>query len=144
AMWGSPLLLHLAPPLPVAIPIEVNLAPDWRVLGFGFALSTLIGLLLGLTAAVRAMRGDPAAYLKSGAALSRPGRKWASPRDLLVAGQVALSIVLLVAAGLFVESLRNARRMDLGFDPSNRLSLSVNAAMQRYTPVQGLQHQNEA
>src|SRR5439155_11842761 len=75
---------------------------------------------------------------------ARPGRSWLSPRNLLVAGQVALSVVLLVAAGLLLASLRNARRMDLGFQPEQRLTVAVNPGMQGYTEEQGIALHGEA
>ena len=123
AIWGARLLLRLAPPLPG--PIGPDVTPDWRVLAMGTALSALIGVLLGAVVAFASARSQVNSQLKSAASLSRPGRKWTSPRDLLVAGQVALSVVLLIVAGLFLQSLRNARRLELGFEPEHRLTVAV-------------------
>lgn len=131
AVWGARILLSLTPPMP--LPVEVDVSPDWRVLTFGLAIATIIGVLMGVITA----KGGLSSQLKSSGIVARLGRKWTSPRDLLVGAQVALSVVLLVAAGLFLESLRNARRLDLGFQPEHRLTATVNPGMQGYREEQG-------
>jgi predicted permease len=135
AIWGARILLSLTPPMPV--PMAADVTPDWRVVTLGSALSMMIGVLLGIVTAMSTAKDGLSSQLKSGMSLARPGRRWASPRDLLVGGQVALSVVLLVAAGLFVESLRNGRRLDLGFQSEHRLTVQVNPGMQGYKEEQG-------
>jgi predicted permease len=142
AVWGARILLSLAPPTPV--PADINVSPDWRVLSFGLALSMIIGVLLGLVTATATAKGGLSSQLKSGGVLTRSSTRWFSPRNLLVGSQVALSVVLLIAAGLFLESLRNARRLDLGFQPENRLTVSVNPGMQGYNEEQGVALHTEA
>jgi predicted permease len=142
AIWGARSLLSLAPPAPV--PSTVDVMPDWWVVTLGSALSMMIGVVLGIVAAMSAGKAGLSSQLKSGMSLARPGRRWASPRDLLVGGQVALSVVLLIAAGLFLESLRNARRLDLGFQSENRLTVAMNPGMQGYKEEQGIALQMEA
>ena len=135
AIWGARVLLSLAPPAPV--PRTVDVMPDWRV------VTPWVGPIHDDRCAARHSCRDEhrkdglSSQLKSGMSLARPGRRWASPRDLLVGGQVALSVVLLIAAGLFLESLRNVRRLDLGFQPENRLTVAVNPGMQGYKEEQG-------
>src|SRR5207244_3741319 len=104
---------------------------------FGLAIATIIGVLIGVITAIGTAKGGLSSQLKSRGIVARLGRKWTSPRDLLVGGQVALSVVLLVGAGLFLESLRNARRLDLGFQPEHRLTAVVNPGMQGYREEQG-------
>jgi predicted permease len=132
AFWGATLLLRLAPPLPGLISLAVDVAPDWRVLTFGLVASLVVGALFGTATALSAAKFGLSPLLKSGDGLVRRGRSWLSPRRVLVAGQMGLSVVLLVAAGLFIESLLNARRMELGFQPERRLTASVNAGMLGY------------
>jgi predicted permease len=142
AFWGGRILLSLAPPTP--IPAALDVAPDWRVLTSGLAACLVVGVLFGTVTALSTAQFGLNPLLKSGDLSVRPGRTWLSPRKLLVAGQVGLSVVLLVAAGLFLESLANARRMDLGFQPENRLTVSVNAGMQGYREEQGRALHEEA
>jgi predicted permease len=131
AAWGSRLLLALAPPGPNGMPFAVDVAPDARVLAFGLLVSLAIGLVVGLATALGPARDGLHPLLKSRGVTARGGG-WFSPRRLLVAGQVALSAVLLVTAFLFLESLSNASRMNLGFRPENRLSLSMRPVMVGY------------
>jgi macrolide transport system ATP-binding/permease protein len=142
AVWGARILLSLAPPTPV--PAAIDVSPDWRVLAFGLAISMIIGVVLGVVTAIGAAKGGLSSQLKSGGIMAQSSSKWFSPRNLLVGGQVALSVVLLIAAGLFLESLRNARRLDLGFQPENRLTVSVNPGMQGYDEEQGVRLHMEA
>jgi putative ABC transport system permease protein len=93
-----------------------NTFADPRVLAFTFGAATLAGLLAGLVPAFHAGRGDIAATLKAG---TREGTYQRSrTRVVLLVMQGAMSVVLLVGAGLFVRSLRNVRSLDLGYDGS--------------------------
>jgi putative ABC transport system permease protein len=96
-------------------PIVLGLAPDWRVFAFTAGTATLTCLLLGLAPALRATRGSPGDVLKGGSrGATRDHESLALRRTLLVA-QVALSLVLVVAALLFVRSFRNVVNVALGF-----------------------------
>ena len=104
---------------------------NWRVLGVALGLSVLTGLLFGLAPALRATRVDLTPSLKqasagsvSSAARSAPIRMRLS--QMLVAAQVALSLLLLVAAGLFVRTLSNLHAVELGFNRENVLLFDVN------------------
>ena len=111
------------------------------VLGFTLAISSLTGLIFGLVPALRATRTNLAVDLKerSGQAVGVPS-PW-SLRRLLVATQMALSLVALAGAGLFVRSLLFAQRIEPGFDTSHLLVTGVNVATQGYDEARGREFQ---
>ena len=94
-------------------------ALDWRIVGFSIGVAILTGVVAGLSPAFRASRPDLTRALKSGA--REGGSANSRLRTALVVAQAALSVILLVGAGLFVASLGNARAIDLGFDPDRLL-----------------------
>jgi predicted permease len=119
AVWGgSAVRAFLLPDLPADAALL-----DWRVLGFTAAVSVAAGILAGIAPALRASGVNLSRSLKEG------GRGQTGSRGRLRAGlvvaQVALTAVLLVGAGLFVRSLRDAQAVDLGFDPDRVALLSV-------------------
>ena len=116
AQWaaGAAAAIRL-PMLPVRISLDVGL--DARVLGFTALVAVITGLAFGLAPALRGTRPQLIDELKREATLAR-GR-WLSLRNALVVLQVAVSLVLLVGAGLFVRSLGRAEGVDPGFDPRN-------------------------
>jgi putative ABC transport system permease protein len=114
---------------------EIHL--DWVVLGFAGALSLLTGVAFGLAPSVGASRTDLMQVLRaSGEArstgVSKRGLFGLTARGLLVVGQVALSIVLLIGAALLMESVAHLRRVDPGFNPANLLTLQVSLPLARY------------
>src|SRR6266540_1713853 len=105
---------------------------DGRVLGFTMALSLVTGIVFGLVPAWRATRVDLTPVLKeSGRGSSAASRSWLS-RGLVV-GQVALSLLLLIGAGLFVRTLVNLRDVDPGFNTRNLLLFRVQPSLLGYT-----------
>jgi len=92
-----------------------NLETDWRVLAFACALGAGTCVMFGLAPAIRATRQSAAAAMKSGSRGSSDSRERFGLRRVLVAAQVALSFVLIVAALLFVGTVRNLSNMDPGF-----------------------------
>src|SRR6267142_2733201 len=112
-------LLAVAGPLPRVESINV----DWHVLAFSFAVSLLTGVLFGLAPLLQSMRSDVQAFLKEGGTSSGRGRY--TPQKLLVVGEVALAVVLLLGAGLVLRSTRNALNVDPGFEPQNVASFRV-------------------
>ena len=117
--------------LPFRIPLKIELDFDWRVLGFSVALSLFTVLLFGLVPALRASRADLMAAVGYGAV----GRTIAgrSPMtSLLVILQVALSLVLLVGAGLFTRTLINAKSVDPGFSSHRLVLFTLDPATQGY------------
>ena len=111
----------------------VRLGLDARVLGFTAALAVLTCLLFGLTPAMRATHLAPAAVIRSGGWGTTSGRERFSLRRVLVATQVALSLVLLVGALLFVRSLQNLLSVDAGFRPEGVVSVSLDLRKPDYS-----------
>jgi predicted permease len=117
---------------------------DRRVLGYNLAISLATGLLFGLFPALRASRGDLATDLKE--RTGQPpavGKRW-SPRSLLVMVQVALSLIALIGAGLFVRSVWDGDQMNPGFDAAHLGTIAFNLGDQAYTEDRGRQYQQRA
>ena len=116
--------------------IELALKPDARVLAFTIAVAAVTGVLFGLAPALGATRPDVVPALKEeGIALGRRVRRSRLTGAFVVA-QVAMSLVLLVTAGLFLRSLDKALDVNPGFDPTNRISLSFDLGIQGYSERQ--------
>ncbi|HSF40086.1 MAG TPA: ABC transporter permease [Thermoanaerobaculia bacterium] len=113
-----------------ALPFQfaVGFAPDARVLALTLAVATASAVLFGLAPALQASRADVVSLIK----LGDPGSGRSRPLEILVVAQVALSIVLVAGAALFVRSLRAAESVDLGFQTENRLLVSMNLANHGY------------
>jgi putative ABC transport system permease protein len=106
-------------------PLFVNLGTDWRVLGFTAGLAITTCVLFGLAPAVRATGVAPGAVLKAAGRGVTAGRDRFGLRRALVIAQVALSLMLLIGALLFVRSLRNLTTLDAGFQRTGILELDV-------------------
>jgi predicted permease len=122
-LWATRLISSIR--LEVAnIPIRFDFGFDWRVFSFGIAIALITGLLVGLAPAWRAARSDFNQVLHEG---SRGilGSGKSKFRNVLVVAQVAVSLMLLVVAGLFVRSSQNAEHGYLGFDPHNVLNITM-------------------
>ncbi len=102
----------------------MNVTPDLRVLGFTMLLTVLTAMLFGTAPALRATRLDLNGSLKQGRGAAAPASRFSLARGLIVA-QIALSLVLLAAAGLFLRSLANLTRVDPGFNKQNVLILGL-------------------
>jgi len=111
-----------------------DLTPDWRVWLVCAGCAVLTGLLFGVVPAIRAVRTDMTGELKSGAG-SIGLQHSASLRDLLAAAQVALSLVLLVAAGLMVHSAEKILG-GANFDPHHVVIMRLRPRLVKYTPAQ--------
>jgi macrolide transport system ATP-binding/permease protein len=122
-------------------PVAFDFSLDKSVLGFTLLLSVLTGLVFGIAPALQASNPDLVASLKDQTALIPAARgrgaRHFSLRNLLVVAQVALSLVLLVSAGLFLRSLWQAQRIDPGFDAEHVLTMPLNINLLRYTKAQG-------
>jgi predicted permease len=112
-------------------PVHLQTSPDLSVLGFSLAVSIITALVFGLAPALQTTRPDLAATLKDQAAAVAGGAhaRW---RKMLAAAQVSLSLVLLIAAGLFVRSLANLKDLNPGFDVGHLLSFSVDPTLSGY------------
>jgi putative ABC transport system permease protein len=104
----------------------VDLYPDWRILGFTAGLAVLTCVFFGLTPALRATRVTPSQVLKSTGRGMTGGRERFGLRRALVVSQVALSLILVVGALLFVRTLRNLLTVDPGFQQQGLLVAEVN------------------
>jgi predicted permease len=124
AFWTVDLLHAFQPAFPV--PLRFDLRLDARVLAFAAAATILAGAVCGLVPALQSTREDILPALKDARVAGGPRLRL---RRLLVAGQVALTTLLLVGAGLFLRTLQSARTVDPGFDPdgvhSARLDLTL-------------------
>jgi predicted permease len=116
-------LVGLMPPTP--FPLEIRTGVSLPLLGFGALLSLVTGLLFGLAPALQATRRDLVAGLKQSSGALGGGRRPARLRQLLVVGQLALSMLLLVSAGLFLRTLWNARALDPGYAEDRGLLASL-------------------
>jgi predicted permease len=118
-------------PLPIPIPVALALRMDARVLTFTIAIATTAGLLAGLAPATRATRADLVSDLKGDIVVSRAGRRW-TLRDGLVVLQTAVTLVLLVTAGLLTRSILHAQRVDLGFTTEGVAALGTEYSLIGY------------
>jgi putative ABC transport system permease protein len=111
---------------------DLDLSLDLRVLGYTFLLSLLTGIIFGLAPALQASRVELVTELKEKGSQAARGHRWFSLRNLLVVGQVALSLIALIGAGLFLRSLSNAQRIDPGFETEKLLVISFDTGAQGY------------
>ncbi len=131
AVWLLGLLATADLPLPT--PVTLDLRLDGNVLGFTFAVSVASGALLGLLPALQCTRPDLAGALRSeNAGGGQPGQlRW---RNALVVAQLAISLVLLVGAGLFLRSFQRAQSVDPGFGREPTALMTFLAPATRFAP----------
>jgi macrolide transport system ATP-binding/permease protein len=140
AQWTITALLSFQPPIP--IPINLDITIDRQVLFFTFAISILAGMFFGLLPALQSTKPDVAPTLRDeGRTTGSKGRF--SLRNTLVVAQVALSLVLLIGAGLFVRSLQKAQAIDLGFYSGPAAIVWPNFEMSGLSKEEGLVFQDE-
>jgi putative ABC transport system permease protein len=116
--------------------IFVALSFDWRIFGFATVLAAITCLLFGLLPAIRATRTAPGVAMKSGSRGSTDSRERFGMRRALVVAQVALSVVLVVGALLFVRSLRNLMTLDAGFAQDGIVIASLDLRRTGIAPAQ--------
>ena len=130
--WVSQnVLWSLRPPFLNADALDLGLSRP--VLGFTLLVSLFTGLLFGLVPALQLSRPQLTDHLKDRTNRPTASARLFALRNVLVMGQVALSLVTLVGAGLFLRSLRNAQRTDPGFDTQHLLLLSFDTGAEGYT-----------
>lgn len=132
AYAGTRMLLALA--FPGAQDIPIHASPSPAVLGFAFGLSLVTGVLFGVAPAWMASRAEPVDALRSGARATAGGATLL--QRALVVVQAALSLVLLVGAGLFAESLNKLEHIDLKLDATNRYIVHMNPQTAGYATTQ--------
>jgi predicted permease len=130
AVWGANLLLSFIVASDQSSVLSA--APDARIVAFNFAVALITGLLFGLAPALQSTRTELAPTLKAGAGSVLGGGQVRLRKGLVVV-QVALSLLLLIGAGLFVRSLRNLLTLDTGFKTSNLVTFSIDPRLNGYT-----------
>ncbi|MGH9805606.1 MAG: ABC transporter permease [Candidatus Acidiferrales bacterium] len=134
AYWATDLLAAFQPPGAVGFALEAEVNP--RVLAFTLLVSLLTGVIFGLAPAMHSSRPDIHENLKEGGrgtTETTSGRL----RSLLVISEVALAVVALIGAGLFVRSLRSAMSIDPGFQTGNMTTLNLDVSLQGYEAAAG-------
>jgi predicted permease len=142
ASWGRDLLWLMRPPQLDADAIRITL--DGRVLAFTGVITLLTALLFGLVPAFRASKVDLAWALKDRTGEPQRANRMLPLRNVLVAFQVALSLVALVGAGLFLRSLQEAQNIDPGFERENLVMMSMDLAGQKYEEERGREFYDQA
>jgi predicted permease len=127
------LLAVLLPPILLSVipeaGLDVDFKPNVTVFAYMFLISLITGVVFGLAPAIQSTKPNLTSALKS---RNRPRTGPPHLRNLLVIGQVAVSLVLLIGAGLLVRGLQQAQSTDLGFDEKNLLVLSMDLSTQGY------------
>jgi predicted permease len=120
------------------LPAAFDFALDGWALAFTFAVSVAAALIFGLAPALHAVGANAQASLRENSRGSTEGARSHRLRGVLVVSEVALALLTLITAGLFLNSFQHAKRIDPGFDPSNVLLASLNLSEQGYSRDQGL------
>ena len=122
AVWWSDLLIALGKQ---NIPRAMQVGLDWRVLGFTLMVSVLTGVVFGLVPAIHSSKTELTESLKEGGRSGAEGARRNRIRGVLVVGELAIAVVLLVGAGLLIQSLWRLRQVSPGFEPQNLLTFVV-------------------
>jgi putative ABC transport system permease protein len=133
AYAGTRLILHLA--FQNGGPnnyVPINATPSWPVLLFTLAMSLLTGIIFGIAPAWITSHADPVEALRGANRSVSGGRSWA--QKSLVIGQAAMSLILLSAAALLGQSLRNLEHQDFGFETEGRYIAQINPMLGNYKP----------
>ena len=133
AAWTTRFLIGFLPT--TGAPHAISGALDYRALAFNAGVSLVAGVLFGLVPALRSTKPSLAPTLKDQVGAVVGAASGVRLRKALVVAQVALSILLLVGAGLFIRSLRNLRLLDLGVNTENLIAFNIAPPLSGYTPV---------
>ena len=133
AVWWSDLLVALGKD---DIPRAVHVRLDWRVLGFTLGISLITGLIFGLAPATHSSKSDLVESLKDGGRGTSEGARRNRVRNLLVVGELSVAVVLLVVAGLLIQSLWRLRNVNSGLQPKNVLTFNVAVPETNYNSEQ--------
>ena len=142
--WAATAAFQAAPPPPGALPLALDFSIDQRVLLFSLLLSCATGILFGIAPALEASRPGLVPALKGSDAAAGERRARFDLKKILVVGEVALSLLLLIAAGLFVRGLQSARAIDPGVDVDKLVSAPLSINLLRYTRAQGREFYRQA
>jgi putative ABC transport system permease protein len=128
AWWGTEILITV---IPEDLPRLSEINMDWWVLGFTFVVSLLTGIIFGLAPALQAAKIELTEAMKE-SARSGVSRHRSRLRNTLVIAEVAIAVVLLIGAGLLLQSFRKLQKVDLGFDTKNVLTAEIELPDARY------------
>jgi len=128
ALWWSDLLIKLGKE---DIPRALQIGMDWRVLGFTLGVSMLTGIVFGLVPALQSSRTELTESLKEGGRGSTEGGR-GRVRSFLIVAELGIAVVLLVGAGLLIQSLWRLRQVNTGMDPKNVLTFVVGVPEVKY------------
>jgi putative ABC transport system permease protein len=134
ARWGSSLLVRYISTGDNKVFLDLTF--DWRILSFTAGVAVFTGILFGVLPAFRSTRVSLTSAMKGSQAIDAESRAKFRPGKWIVASQVALSLVLLVASGLFLRSLVKLVTMDVGFDRNNVLIVHANLHNAKVAPDQ--------
>lgn len=129
AVWWSDLLVSLGKK---DIPRALQVGLDWRVLGFTLGVSILTGVIFGLVPAIHSAKTQLTETLKEGGRGSGEGARRNRIRGVLVVAELAIAVILLVGAGLLIQSLWRLRQVSPGFSSQNVLTFVVGVPQVRY------------
>lgn len=135
AFWTARALAAFLPPYGLTVSFDTR--PDALVVGFAMALAVITAVLFGLAPTLQSSKPDLVGTLKDTTATVGQGKHRVSLRQVLVVAQVALSMVALVSAGLFVRSLRAASNADPGFDPKGVVLAAFDPFLSGYDDKRG-------
>lgn len=131
AVWWSDLLVTLGQE---NIPRALQVGLDWRVLGFTLLVSVITGVVFGLVPALHSSKTELTESLKEGGRSSGEGARHNRIRGVLIVSELAIAVILLVCAGLLIQSLWRLRQVNPGFDSQNLLTFVVGIPGVKYPP----------
>jgi predicted permease len=137
--WATLHVFRSSPPPTAALPMTVSVGIDGPVLVFTLLLSLVTGIVFGLMPALRASRPELAPTLKDDSFTARTRMRRVNARNALIVAQVAMSLLVLVSASLFLRSLRESQAVQPGFDARRVLTVPLSINLLRYTKAQGRQ-----
>ena len=126
------------------IPLLIDVRLDWQVLAFASAVAVLAGVVTGLAPAMRGSSDRVATALRDDSRNSTGSRGRRRLGAVLLMGQLAFSLVLVIAGALFTRSLRSVTALDLGIDPDQVVMATVDLSLNRYTAAQGAEYYRRA
>jgi predicted permease len=132
AFWADRFLLNIYLPAQPG-ELAISAVPDFRILGFTICVMILTALIFGLAPALQSARSEESQTLKNEAGSVVGGGTGAGLRKLLVAGQITLSLLLLIGAGLFLRTLTNLRNLGPGFSFDRLVGFDVNTSLNGYS-----------
>lgn len=138
-VWLTTWLRSLLPERFLFLSFDLDFGLDWRVFAFTFGIAAATGLFFGLAPALHVSRPDLVTALKG----SHKAPRRLGLGTTLVVTEVALALILLVAAGLCVQTLQNAEAIDLGYQASNVLTARIDLAKQGYMEDRGRAFQQQ-